>query len=388
MASDVDRRDRAHRRMYLRMITKSFWNRLSRAVIASLSIAVGAAALSGLGIVAFTVPDQLSRELRSYGANIVALPEGGAPLDEASMEAVDGVLGRGAPEVLGRAPYSYGNLLYNMQPVQVMGTELDSAAAVRPYWQVDGERPDEQGEILVGATIAERYRFGIGDRIGFSPSSAEEEAAPANLRVSGIVRTGSSEDEMVIMALDDLAAFQAEDLSFDVIEYSVDADQAQLDQLTGEVNSQVPDVDAEVVRRIAQSETGIAETLQSLIWLVSAIIVALTLISVSTTLQTIVAERAKEIGLKKALGATARDITREFLGEAVLLGLVGGVLGLVAGITIAGVVTRQAFNVDLIVSPWVVPITLGLSALISAAGSLLPARRIAAIRPSIVLGGE
>ena len=63
-------------RMYLRMITKAFVRRLSRVVIASLSIVVGATTLSALGIITYTVPEQIARELRSYGANLVVSPAG------------------------------------------------------------------------------------------------------------------------------------------------------------------------------------------------------------------------------------------------------------------------------------------------------------------------
>ncbi len=377
------------RRMYLRMITSSFWNRLSRAIIASLSIAVGAATLSGLGIVAFTVPDQMARELRSYGANLVVLPESDAALTETTLEEVDRVLADTNADVVGRAPYRYANLLYNMQPLQVMGTDVASAASIRPYWNVDGKLPGE-GELLVGTSVAQRFRFDVGDRIGLAPPGKEGEDVGGSrfLTVSGTVRTGGPEDDLVIMSSDDLAGFGSGEVTFDVLEYSVNAKAEGLTERAGAINAALTDVDAEVVRRIAQSESGIAQTLQSLIWLVSIIISALTLISVSTTLLTIVNERAREIGLKKALGAQTRDIAGEFVGEAVILGLVGGSLGLVAGIGMAGIVTRQAFGMDLSVSPWLVPITLALSTVISVLGSLIPARRIARIQPSMVLGGE
>ena len=144
----------------------------------------------------------------------------------------------------------------------------------------------------------------------------------------------------------------------------------------------------EVVRRISQTETGIAHTLQTLIWIVSIIICLLTLISITATLNAVVSERAREIGLKKALGAVAKDVMSEFVGESILLGLIGGAVGVAAGIWIANFISTKAFAVQLDVNWWVVPITLVFSVIIALVGSLVPARRISRINPVDVLGGE
>ena len=66
----------SHKRMFVRIIWKAFAHRFSRVMIASLAIAMGASILSGLGLVAVTVPDYIAKELRSFGANLVVLPQG------------------------------------------------------------------------------------------------------------------------------------------------------------------------------------------------------------------------------------------------------------------------------------------------------------------------
>jgi len=372
------------RRMYLRMITQSFWHRLSRVIIASLSIAVGAATLSGLGLVAYTVPAQMTKELRSYGANFVVLPDGSQGLSDEQLSAADAVVGAAA---LNRAPYQYANLLYNQQALTVMGTILDDALAVRPYWEIDGELPSGADEILIGENVAQLYRFQVGQKVGLTePTKADGTAK--QLTVSGILRTGGAEDDLVVMSLDTLKEFTGGVSEYDIIEYSVDGDGATLNSLVSEINDQDAGMEAEVVRRISQTETGIAHTLQTLIWIVSIIICLLTLISITATLNAVVSERAREIGLKKALGAVAKDVMSEFVGESILLGLIGGAVGVAAGIWIANFISTKAFAVQLDVNWWVVPITLIFSVIIALVGSLVPARRISRINPVDVLGGE
>ncbi len=373
-----------HRKMYLRMITQSFWHRVSRVIIASLSIAVGAATLAGLGLVAYTVPAQMSKELRSYGANFVIVPDGSQALTTGQLTAADDIVGGSA---LGRASYQYTNLLFNQQGLTVMGTMLDDAKAVRPYWEIDGDLPTGPDQILVGENVAETYRFAVGKKVGLTePTTADGTAK--QLTVSGILRTGGAEDDLIVMSLETLAEFTGGTNEFNIIEYSVDGDQVRLNSLVEDVNSSGQGMEAEVVRRISQTETGIAQTLQTLIWIVSIIIVLLTLISITATLNAVVSERAREIGLKKALGALARDVMGEFVGESMLLGLIGGAVGAAAGIWIANFISMRAFAVQLDVNWWVVPITLIFSVIIALVGSLLPARRISKINPVDVLGGE
>jgi putative ABC transport system permease protein len=185
-----------------------------------------------------------------------------------------------------------------------------------------------------------------------------------------------------------LAEFTGGVTAYDVIEYSVDADGADLAAVADAVGAQGTGMEAEVVRRVSESESGVAQTLQTLIWIVSVIICLLTLISISATLSAVVSERAREIGLKKALGALARDVMGEFVGESVLLGLLGGAVGAALGVWIADEISMRAFAVQIGVNWWVVPLTLVFSVAVALVGSLLPARRISAINPVDVLGGE
>ncbi|WP_253289211.1 ABC transporter permease [Lachnoclostridium sp. MSJ-17] len=60
--------------------------------------------------------------------------------------------------------------------------------------------------------------------------------------------------------------------------------------------------------------------MQALVLLVTVIVLLLTMICVATTMMAVVTERRKEVGLRKALGASNRSIIFEFMGEGLLLG--------------------------------------------------------------------
>jgi putative ABC transport system permease protein len=93
-----------------------------------------------------------------------------------------------------------------------------------------------------------------------------------------------------------------------------------------------------------------------------------------------VTERTYEIGIRKALGATRQDIRRQFLAESVTLTFLGGVLGLIAGMALAGVVAA-ASPLPARVTLWSVVVALGLGASVGIIFGVYPAARAARLDP-------
>jgi putative ABC transport system permease protein len=97
-----------------------------------------------------------------------------------------------------------------------------------------------------------------------------------------------------------------------------------------------------------------------------------------------VLERRQEIGLRRALGATRRQIRIQFLSEAVLLSLIGGTAGVIAGVA-ATAVYAHVKNEAVIIPPEAWAGGLGAAILIGALAGLLPAIRAARFSPAEAL---
>jgi putative ABC transport system permease protein len=121
-------------------------------------------------------------------------------------------------------------------------------------------------------------------------------------------------------------------------------------------------------------------TLSSVALLVGGIgVMAIMMVSVS--------DRTKEIGLRKALGATRREVLWQFLVESATLTLVGGGLGILFGL-LAGMALKAAMSLDSAVPLWSIVLACGVSITIGLVFGLLPANRAARMDPVEALRHE
>jgi putative ABC transport system permease protein len=93
-----------------------------------------------------------------------------------------------------------------------------------------------------------------------------------------------------------------------------------------------------------------------------------------------VSERTREIGIRRALGATKRDIIVQFLSETLMLTFVGGVLGIVLGSLIPLLVTRFG-NMPTVITGFSLVLAFGISAAVGVIFGMYPAYRAANVDP-------
>ena len=141
------------------------------------------------------------------------------------------------------------------------------------------------------------------------------------LYVRGIVTTGGAEEGFIFTDVDMLNELIGDTFRGDVVECSVMADAEGLGTLSSAIEAELPNVQPRAVRRLTQSQDIVLGKLQALVYLVTIVVLLITMISVYTTMMAMVAERKREIGLKKALGAENGLIMGEFLGELPDMGM-------------------------------------------------------------------
>jgi len=375
------------RQMYWKMILAALLRRRSRMLTALFSVALGATILSGLVTIYYDIPRQMGREFRSYGANLVLAPGGGK--SEFGISALENIRRLIPPEaVTGIAPYRYEVAKINQQPFMVAGTDFAEVKKTSPWWDISGRWPEKPGEVLAGAEAAKTVGLSEGAVFVLMGRTTEGTEYRKEFTLTGILETGGKEEGFLFLRLPDLEDCVGDRDKINAAELSLSLSRAQLEATADRIADAGNGVVPRTVRRVAQSEGAVLGKLRALVYLVTAVTLVLTMVCVLTTMMAAVVERRKEIGLKKALGADNRTIVREFLGEGLVLGALGGMCGVFLGFLFAQVISRQVFHRGITLTLALIPATILTSLLITALACLIPVRNAAQVDPAVVLRGE
>ena len=131
---------------------------------------------------------------------------------------------------------------------------------------------------------------------------------------------------------------------------------------------------------ITDMATGVTETLTLLLGAIAAVSLLVGGIGIMNIMLVSVTERTREIGLRLAVGARGRDVLTQFLVEAVVLSLIGGLIGILAALGITFALT-EFFQVNTVVDPAIVLLASAFSAAVGVFFGLYPARKAAALNP-------
>lgn len=374
-------------KFYLKMIMTSLARRRARMLTALLAIAMGATIISGLVTIYYDIPRQMGKEFRSYGANMLVIPTNpDKKITNEQLDEIKSLIPSG--KLVGQAPYIYTNAKINEQPYMLAGTDLKGAKKNSPYWLIDGSWPEKPREVLIGNEVSKALGLKEGDKIIINtPKVNGEGSIDTNFVVSGVVTTGGKEEDLIFMSIDDISQL-VKDKNFDVVEYSIEAEQNELSKIVSNISQKDASLTPQMVKRVTASQDIVLNKLQALVFIVTIIVLFIMMICVSTTMMAVVTERRKEIGLKKALGATNSSVIVDFLGEGAFLGVFGGLLGVALGYIFANRVSISVFARKVSFLPLLVPMTIIVCIVITIVASLIPVSKTVDIDPALVLRGE
>jgi putative ABC transport system permease protein len=139
---------------------------------------------------------------------------------------------------------------------------------------------------------------------------------------------------------------------------------------------------------ILNAAKSISLILSLVLLLVSAIALVISGIGIMNIMLVTVTERTREIGIRMAVGASRREILLQFLIEAILISLVGGTIGIVAGVALPLSVQFFVEEIHIPISASSIVIAFGVSCLVGLVFGLLPANRASKLNPTEALRYE
>ncbi len=434
--------------MLARIVRESLTRGRRRKLLSGVAVALGITVATTLATLALDVGDKVSRELRSFGANISVTPAadslpieidgldfrpqaaGGAFLAEADLKNLKKIFWRN--NIVAFAPFLFAPGRVQDRDAILIGSwfdrelQVDRSEAFRtglrelhPAWRVRGEWPRDTNSAagcLVGRRLAAKLGVGPGEAVTVRLASAarsagvspREGAAMASLLVRGILETGGPEEDQVIVPLSVLQKMTGLEGKVRSIQVSAltkpeDAfarsDTSKLSpeefdrwycspyvgSIAYQIRQAIPGAVAKPVYQVAETEGKILGQVGMLMAVLAAAALVTAALAAASMMLATVLERRAEIGLLKALGATDAHVAAIFLSEALAIALLGGALGSVAGSVLA-----RRLAVTIFGSPaglhWVIfPAALTLAVGITLVGCAIPLARGLKISPAVVL---
>ena len=395
-------------RDWLRWVGKALTSNRSRSALTASGIAIGICAVILLTSIGEGIRVYLLESFSQFGTRIIAVTPGRTetggtasgllstvrPLSIEDARAlrrlphVEAVV----PVVQGTARVESGRYARDTDIIAV-GADMDVA------WQF----PVASGSFLPADEEGARYLAVIGEKVrdelfrGENPLGAMIRIGGARFRVIGVM---SSKGQLLGFDLDDSVYIPAEIglslfnrpglMEIDVVYRESTTAQAMEERVKQRLIERHGDEDVTLI-----TQEDMLESLDRVLGIIKIAIGALGSVAllvggvgVLTIMTMSLRERVQEIGLLRALGCTREQITLMFLGEAIVLSALGGVLGMLLVAALAITLAFVAPDLPVQVRPQYIALAMGISSTVGLVAGLVPALRAAALNPVDALRTE
>ena len=374
--------------MGLRRFTwRSLQQRPGRALLTLLSIIIGVAAT-----VSFAVTTNATRDayrtmfaLVTGRAGLEVTSSGDARFAESWLEKIREVPGVGVAVPSVRR---LSTLFANGQRVnlQVLGIDPEQDRLARDYEIPQGRMVTDDDELLLDISLAERLQIKVGDGVkllterglqSFRVAGIVEPQGGMALRQAGTVLISLKRAQYIFRAAGKLDVIQV------VVKSGVNVEEVQArirELLPDELQVQPPTMNSQSMKEtLFGSEQALR--LASLFSLLLAAFIIL------NTFLMNVSERKRQLAVLRAIGALGGQVRRAILSEGAVLGVLGTILGIVAGLFVADAVNRtlaEVLNVTMSSAqytprPFILAVLFGMG--MSLAGAYVPAYRAGMVSP-------
>ncbi|GCL69153.1 multidrug ABC transporter substrate-binding protein [Veillonella tobetsuensis] len=378
-----------------------------RSILTMLGIIIGVAAVIALVSIGNGVKQDIQNSISSLGSNLLMVMPG-APrtpgvrptagsmksLKVADYEAIaklDGVkavspMTNGAYVVI----YQNKNWTTSVSGVNANYLDVNNWTMKSGRFLSNKNIQNRERVAVVGKTVAKNL-FGDEDPVG-----AEIRVKNIPFRVIGVLNSkgsgamGNDQDDMVIIPYT-TAMERVDGIDYLRMLYVVAKDENGIDRLQSDIenllrvrhgikDTNLDDFNIQNMNSIMETMEETTGTLTLFLGAVAAISLVVGGIGIMNIMLVSVTERTREIGIRKALGATYFVIVTQFLIEAVVISLMGGVIGIALGIAASKLISL-ASGMSTVISVPTIVLSFAFSMAIGLVFGIYPARKAAKLNP-------
>ncbi|MBC8506346.1 MAG: ABC transporter permease [Chloroflexi bacterium] len=239
---------------------------------------------------------------------------------------------------------------------------------------VEGERLTTNHQILLGRMMADNLNIGVGDTI---------EVLSSRFRVVGIYESGSGFEELGgVITLRDGQTISGKPRKVSLYMVKV-KDPSQAEEIVEMINARFPEVHAAVTGEFADQMPDM-QSMDAMMAGISFLAILVGGMGVMNAMLMSVLERTREIGVLRALGWRRGRILRMIMTEALLLGIIGAIVGILVAFGLGELILRSPLIGDLLQLRWEVDIfynAISLAIFLGVLGGFYPAFRATRLQP-------
>ncbi len=339
--------------------------------------------------------DDLSNKLDAFGANILIIPRsedlalsyggmsfGGVSIDVQNLKETDLPKIRNIEvrdNVNTVSPKLIGVVEIEGKRVPLMGVLFDEELSLKKWWKIHGARPKARDEVLLGNEAAVQLFKSAGDTL-----SIERRA----VKVAGVLdETGSQDDFLIFADLKFVQDVMKKPGFLSLIDVSAFCNTCPIEEIVRQISKELPHAKVTAVKQTLETKMETLDQFRKFSLGISLIVLLIGGLIVFISMMASVNERKREIGIFRAIGFRRSHVVRIIFLEALIVGVLAGVLGFFLGLGVSKAMGPVITGVKagVVIDPFLGIGVLLLSAGIGVLSSAYPALQASKLDPTVAL---
>jgi putative ABC transport system permease protein len=340
--------------------------------------------------------EDISNKLDEFGANIVVIPRsddlalsyggmsiGGVSVDAQSLQDSDVPKIRQIEvqeSIATVSPKLIAVLEIEGKRVPLMGVQFSEEVRLKKWWKIHGQAPKSGEEVLLGNEAAVKLFKSTGDTLGVNGKQ---------VRVSGILEeTGSQDDFLIFGDLSLVQEAMKKPGVLSLIEISAYCNTCPIEDIVQQISEKLPHAKVTAIKQTLQTKMEALDHFKKFSIGISIIVLLIGSLIVFTNMMASVNERKREIGIFRAIGFRKSHVVRIIFLEALIVGVIAGVIGYIFGLGISQFLGPALTGIKagrILIDPLLAAGAIFLSALIGILSSAYPAIQASKMDPTAAL---
>jgi len=340
--------------------------------------------------------EDISKKLDEFGANILIIPRsddlsisyggmsiGGVAIDtqvlkDSDIPKIQQIEVR--ENISTVSPKLIGVVEIDGKKVPVMGVHFQEEVRLKKWWKIHGGVPKSQEEVMLGNEAAVRLFKSTGDTLPINGKV---------VKISGVLdETGSQDDFLVFGDLSFVQETMKKPGALSLIEVSAFCNTCPIEEIVRQISKELPHAKVTAIKQTLQTKMEAIDHFKKFSVGISIIILLIGSLIVFTNMMASVNERKREIGIFRAIGFRKSHIIRIIFLEALIVGLIAGIMGYLLGLGVVQIIGPMITGVKSgtwFFDPLLAIGAIFLSALIGILSSAYPAIHASKMDPTTAL---